>query len=77
MARKRITKNKVDECDVTIKTCKSAGCGCGGCAYFLGALGAAVYYIQNATGFWNGVLGLLKALIWPAMLVYHLLNYIL
>jgi hypothetical protein len=37
-------------------------------------LGAAVYYLQNATGFGDGLLGLLKALFWPAFLVYHLLG---
>ena len=35
----------------------SASCGCGGAAYGLGFLGAAIYYISTATGFWNGVLG--------------------
>ena len=46
----------------------------GGGFYFLGMVGAAVYYIQNAEGFWNGVVGLLKALVWPAMLVYKWLG---
>ena len=50
--------------------------GCGGCAYFLGFLGAAIYYISNAVGFWNGVLGVLKALVWPAFLVYELMKFI-
>jgi hypothetical protein len=45
-----------------------------GIIYFLGVIGAAVYYIQHATGFWMGVLGILKALVWPAMLVYKLLG---
>jgi hypothetical protein len=49
-------------------------CRCGGGIYFLGFIGAAVYYIQNATGFWNGVVGFLKALVWPAFLVYKLLH---
>jgi hypothetical protein len=43
----------------------------GGWLYCLGILGAAVYYIQHATGFWDGVLGILKALVWPAMVVYR------
>lgn len=42
--------------------------------YFLGFVGAAIYYIQQANGFWNGVLGILKALVWPAFLVYKLLG---
>lgn len=47
---------------------------CGGCGYFLGFLGAAIYYISTANGFWYGVLGVLKALVWPAMLVFKLLG---
>jgi len=47
---------------------------CGGAVYGLGVIGAAVYYIQQATGFWMGVLGILKALVWPAFLVYKLLG---
>lgn len=48
----------------------------GGCGYFLGFLGAAVYYIQTATGFWDGVLGFLKAIVWPAFLVHGLLKFL-
>lgn len=47
---------------------------CGGAVYGLGLIGAAVYYISTATGFWMGVLGLLKAIVWPAFLVYSLLK---
>ena len=46
----------------------------GGGVYCLGALGAAVYFIQNAESFWWGVFGVLKALVWPAVLVYKLLE---
>lgn len=46
----------------------------GGAVYGVGFIGALVYYIQTATGFWNGALGVLKALVWPAMLVYKLLG---
>jgi hypothetical protein len=42
-----------------------------GTIYGLGFIGAAVYFISNATGFWTGVLGFLKAIVWPAFLVYH------
>lgn len=48
----------------------------GGAAYGLGFIGAAVYYIATATGFWAGVLGFLKALVWPAFLVYAVLKYL-
>jgi hypothetical protein len=49
---------------------KGAG---GGAVYGLGFIGAAIYYVQTATGFWMGVIGLLKALVWPAFLVYAFL----
>ncbi len=44
--------------------------------YGLGLIGAAVYYIGHAAGFWMGVLGLLKALVWPAFLVYDVLMFL-
>ena len=50
------------------------GCGTAGAVYGLGFIGAAVYYISAASGFWMGVLGFLKALVWPAFLVFELLK---
>lgn len=44
--------------------------------YFLGVIGAAVYYVQRAGDFWGGVIGILKAAIWPAFLIYELLKYL-
>lgn len=38
---------------------KSASCGA---VYGLGFIGAVIYFIAQATGFWMGVLGVLKAL---------------
>lgn len=42
--------------------------------YGLGFIGAAIYFISQATTFWTGVLGFLKALVWPAFLVYEALK---
>lgn len=42
-----------------------------GAVYGLGLIGAAIYFIGKATCFWMGVLGFLKALVWPAFLVYE------
>lgn len=42
-----------------------------GAVYGLGFIGAAVYFISVATSFWMGVLGFLKAIVWPAFLVYE------
>lgn len=44
--------------------------------YGLGLIGAAVYYIQMATSFWAGVIGFIKALLWPAFIVYEVLRYL-
>lgn len=41
------------------------------CVYLLGLIGAATYFISTATGFWMGVVGVLKALVWPAFLVFE------
>jgi len=52
------------------------GCGtaCGGGIYFLGFIGSLVYYLQQAPNFWQGIVGVLKALVWPAFLVYKMLG---
>ena len=44
--------------------------------YGLGLIGAWIYYLSHATTFWIGVLGILKGIVWPAMLVYELLKYL-
>jgi hypothetical protein len=54
---------------------KVKGCGSGGAVYGLGFVGATIYYISSSTGFWMGALGILKALVWPAFLVYEMLKY--
>ena len=58
------------------KCCKkgmSSAAPCG--AYGLGFIGAAVYFIQHATSFGMGVVGFLKALVWPAFLVYKAMEF--
>jgi hypothetical protein len=42
--------------------------------YGLGMIGSAIYFISTAAGFWDGVLGLLKALVWPAFLIFEALS---
>jgi len=55
---------------------KNNGAGPAGAVYGMGLIGAAVYYISHAATFWLGVLGFLKAIVWPAFLVYGVLKYI-
>jgi hypothetical protein len=72
------TKLKGRTKKVTKMSCDPRGnCGsCGGAAYGLGFLGAAIYYISTATGFWNGVWGVIKAIVWPAFLTFELMKYL-
>lgn len=42
--------------------------------YAFGLIGALIYYLSNAPTFWIGALGVLKAIVWPAFLVYEALK---
>ncbi|MDD5331887.1 MAG: hypothetical protein PHE43_03660 [Candidatus Nanoarchaeia archaeon] len=56
--------------------CKHPECNMGSAIYGLGFIGALIYYISTATGFWMGVLGVLKAIVWPVFLVHGLLKFL-
>lgn len=49
--------------------------GGAGAVYGLGFVGAAIYFIQHATNFGEGVIGVLKAIVWPAFLIHRLLGF--
>ena len=50
--------------------------GSGAAVYGIGLIGAAVYYISHADTILMGIVGFLKALVWPAFLVYELLEFL-
>lgn len=52
---------------------RSSGSAAGGgdAVYALGLIGAVVYFWQQADTFWEYVIAVLKALVWPAFLVYE------
>jgi hypothetical protein len=52
-----------------VKT-KISGAPVGGGAYFITYIGAAVYFMHQAYGFWGFVYALLKAAVWPAIVLY-------
>jgi len=58
------------ECNTKVSPCGGAS----GAVYGMGFIGAAVYFIGHADTFWMGVLGFLKALVWPALLIYKALE---
>jgi hypothetical protein len=85
MAKKETIGQKIDEAIASDKFCKGdkdhcckkrkgGASGSCGAIYGLGLIGAAVYFIQHAPDFWMGVLGLIKAIFWPALFVYKALE---
>ena len=42
--------------------------------YGIGLIGALVYYLQHAATFLAIVLGILKAVVWPALVIYKVLE---
>ncbi len=46
-----------------------------GFVMFLAYLGAAIYFVQQSSGgFWEVILALLKAIVWPVFVLYHVLS---
>ena len=74
MPSKKKQANMDIECGEDCRRCKCSHCG--GAFYGLGLIGAIIYYISTATGFWMGVLGVLKAIVWPAFLIFELLKFL-
>ena len=42
--------------------------------YGMSFIGAAIYFIGHASSFWVGVLGFFKAIFWPAVIMYKVLE---
>ncbi len=53
-----------------------SGSGIIGTAYFMAFIGAAIYFISQTQTFWAGVIGFLKAIVWPAFLIYRLFEFL-
>ncbi len=50
--------------------------GPSGVVFFVAGFGALVYFINQANGFWEVVLAFLQALVWPAILLYRVLQFL-
>lgn len=56
------------------KTVKVIEHGPSGFFFFLAYIGAAIYFISTSNGgFWDVILGLLQAIVWPVYAIYHVL----
>ena len=72
--KKGVKKNLFKKRENKMRYCSPHSCGGG--LYFFGFIGAVIYYIQNSISFGNGVLGILKAIVWPVILIYKLFGFL-
>ena len=57
------------------KSYKSVSNTSGG-IYGLAFIGSLIYYLMNASGFWSVMYGIVKALLWPAFLIYEIMSFL-
>lgn len=57
-----------------VKVINSGKGGSWGGLYLVTYIGAAVYFVQQTSGFWNVVWALLKAIVWPGFVVHRALE---
>jgi hypothetical protein len=76
-------EQKLDECcgekykyDWHKKHYHGGGGHHGNAIYGLGVIGALFYFLQNTTTFVSVLLGIGKAVFWPAILMFKLLTYL-
>jgi hypothetical protein len=65
-------EKQVKCCGVMKGGCNKCNTGC--VMYCFGVVGALVYFLQNAETFWMGALGILKAIAWPGLVMYKVLE---
>lgn len=49
--------------------------GAAGFTLFMSFIGAATYFVNQVDGFWNVIGAVLKAVVWPAILMYNVLQF--
>lgn len=59
----------------TVKYVNQGGGG-GGAVYGLGLIGALIYFLQNAHGLSEILLGILKSIVWPAFFVFKIFEFL-
>jgi hypothetical protein len=48
--------------------------GPSGFIFFVAYIGAVVYFFQQSPDFWGFIMALLKAAVWPAFVLFHVLE---
>ena len=64
------------DCSDKKRKSKVCGTGSGGCFWFLGFVGALIYFWQYVDSFGTGVFAIIKACTWPAFLILHLFRFL-
>jgi hypothetical protein len=75
MVEKTSKQAKAFRIKCKVKDC-TPGNATGGFFYFMGFLGALIYYVTTAPSFWDAFLGFFKAIFWPVFLVYGVMLFI-
>lgn len=57
-----------------VKKNKFRGHANSGAIYGMGFIGALIYFLQHATSFMAVVIGIIKAIFWPAVVIYRVLQ---
>ncbi len=55
-------------------TRKTVESGMVGSIYGMAFIGALIYYLQHAATVWTALVGIAKAIFWPAVLMYKVLE---
>lgn len=42
--------------------------------YAIGIIGALVYYLESASSILEGIIGIVKSIFWPGLIVYKILE---
>lgn len=70
------TENNTKACCCDNKKCHCKS-NCSPCAvYGMGLIGSLVYFLQNTHGFCSVLLGIGKAIVWPAIVIFKLLAFL-
>ncbi len=54
---------------------KLKGNASGGAFYGIGFIGALIYFLQHATSFVDGVVGVVMAIFWPGVFAYKIFEF--
>ena len=77
---KIIREENGDKCCGNFKCCGGKkmdfSCNNQNAIYGIGLIGAMVYFISTSHGFASILLGVLKAFIWPALVVFQLMKFL-